>query len=750
MGFKEGVKESLQYFFSKTDEENRRKKKQQIIKHQSVLVETTDLNVEKEERKRDFEVVVEEVKKEESKKSDEIEPFWKQKKMTLEVEEVSKREEVKSEEEIKVEDYDDNFDQEEVVEKKIKEEEVKEIKVETKKARKNIFKEIKWKLYLLISTILLLILPIYWLSSTVLMVKNIKDNLAALENKKYTQMEMGIAKNLKRIKTIDEQIDDWGLNKIEWLRNYQSVLKIGQEVLLLEKKLIAISQSADLISQGIFKGREINFKVELEKEKKYLIDFQNELGLLLARLNGDYAWMPAKWRMDLQREAEKLKDGREKIALAIKSFDLMEEVLGLDGRERKYLVLLQNEAELRATGGFIGSWAMLTFNKGSLINFEVKDVYEADGQLKGHVEPPIEIKNHLGQANWYLRDANWNPDFVTAAGDIQWFLKEETGQKVDGVIGINLAVIKSILGVTGEINVRDFNEKINKDNLYEEAEYYSESKFFPGSIQKASFLGNLGASLFEEIKEIKVKEQLKLVFALIDLLEKNEIQLAFNNSQAAKSSADLGWSGTLYNGKCGQENCFSDYLMVVESNLGVNKINYFIYRNMEEMVEIKDNSVERTLKISYENSARSNDFPGGSYKNYLRVYLPLDVNISQINLIDGRDNSKSSFSSDEIRIKEVSGRKEVGMLVTVDVMSKKSVEIKYSSANSLLNKNNFSYVNYIQKQSGFGDTNITSLLSFPKEWQPVEVTPQASVVGGRLLFNQKLDKDIKMGILLSK
>ena len=119
------------------------------------------------------------------------------------------------------------------------------------------------------------------------------------------------------------------------------------------------------------------------------------------------------------------------------------------------------------------------------------------------MEPPWEIKTHLNEANWYMRDANWNADFVKASADIQWFLEKEVGGKVNGVIGIDLAAAKSILRATGGIYVPDFKETIDENNLYEQAEFYAETKFFPGSVQKASFLGALGMLLFVEIKILK-------------------------------------------------------------------------------------------------------------------------------------------------------------------------------------------------------------------------------------------------------
>ncbi|MFA7675988.1 MAG: DUF4012 domain-containing protein [Candidatus Shapirobacteria bacterium] len=772
--FKEGIVETLQYFFSKADEENRKKKVKPTHSDKSEFPSLENGGLKNPiidegevlKSKRRMEVVIEEDKEDEIKKEEkieEIESFYKQKKTTLRVEKPSvpmDRDTSLDREALKEDLVDESFE-EEIIDK------ISEKKEETKPTQpslengglKNpvvketkIPRKFKWRLVLLFLTIfIVLVVPINWTISTVLAVKNIKNNLTLIEAKKYQEVERLSEKNLLRIRKIDQNIDDWGLNKIKIIRNYQSLLKIGEDVLKLEKKSIELSQGADLISQAIFKERKINFSEELKKGEENLTSFENEMGLILARLNGDYDWLPARWRLSLQKQAQQMKDIKIKIDLISKGMKILPEMLGIDGKKREYLVLFQNETELRATGGFIGNYGILSFQGGRLLNFEIKDVYEADGQLKGHVEPPMEIKTYLNEAKWFMRDANWNPNFPKASADIQWFLDKEINRKVDGVFGINLAVAKSILGVVGEIYVPDFKENINKENLYEEAEFYSEDKFFPGSNQKASFLGSVGRQLFEDIKELKVKEQLNLVVVLIDLLEKNEIQLAFNDKNTALITENLGWNGSIYNGKCSKENCFSDYLFVVESNFGVNKSNYFLYRDMEQMVDISANSVGRVLKINYENTAKDNKLSGGDYKNYLRVYLPININLSQISLIDGNNSSlKKVYSFDELRIRDVDGKKEIGFLVTVPVLSKKTLEIRYSSENNLTKSNQFSYLNYIQKQSGFGDTGLVTLVSFPNDWQPLQVEPQASMVGGKLLFNQKLDKDIKMGVELGK
>jgi len=106
---------------------------------------------------------------------------------------------------------------------------------------------------------------------------------------------------------------------------------------------------------------------------------------------------------------------------------------------------------------FIGSFAILSFKKGALSNLEVYDVYTADGQLKGYVEPPWQLKTYLDQPTWYLRDSNWDPDFSVSAQRAEWFLDKSLGIRVDGVVGIDLSLVKNLVGVLGSLYVADYD-----------------------------------------------------------------------------------------------------------------------------------------------------------------------------------------------------------------------------------------------------------------------------------------------------
>lgn len=741
--FKEEIKEVMQYYFSKADEEKRKKKERKV---EEPVREKPKL----------WEVAVEEEEKPKIENEMESSAFAK---ATADKEELAEEEEILEEEPVvgkqlgewKIEPL--IVKAEEKVSLMEEEQEpvsaggqIKRFTDQEKKQKKG-----WWIAGAGLVLIVLLWLPISWVWAGYGIVRDVKKVEKLAGEKKYDEAKETAVRAEEKIRKIDERISDWGVNRWKLVRNGQVVLRVAGEVLSIGGETAELSKQGNIINEAVFGEREIDWKTETEKLRTNLAKMAENLGVLQARLKGDWSWLPARWRGRLQGEERRVEDYRKKIEIAAKVAGVLPEIVGAEGKRKEYLVLLQNENELRPGGGFIGSYAILSFEGGRLSNLDIRDIYEADGQLKGHVEPPEEIKKYLGEAGWYMRDANWQADFVRAAKDIEWFLEKETGRKVDGVVGVNLAVVKAILSVTGEIYVADFKEKINKDNLYEQAEFYAETKFFPGSNQKASFLGGVGRQLFEEIKGLKNEKKLELAAKVAEMLDRNEVQVAFGEKNLGRWAAEMGWDGSIYQGKCAQERCYADYLYLVEANLGVNKANYFIKRNVEQLVEVGTRLMGRVVKINYENTAKSKVWPGGDYKNYLRVYLPEEINLAEVSVMEsGRAESKKVYTGEEMKIRVVNGKKEVGLLVEVPIMKKMTVELRYSNEVNLEGKDKFSYLNYIQKQSGFGDTGWVSLVSFPEGWQPVQVQPVASMAGNKILFNLKLEADVRMGVEISK
>jgi len=64
--------------------------------------------------------------------------------------------------------------------------------------------------------------------------------------------------------------------------------------------------------------------------------------------------------------------------------------------------------ELRPGGGFIGSYGILTMDKGKVSDFKIHDVYDADGKLKASIEPQFPVRRYLKLPHLFLRDSNFS------------------------------------------------------------------------------------------------------------------------------------------------------------------------------------------------------------------------------------------------------------------------------------------------------------------------------------------------------
>lgn len=396
-------------------------------------------------------------------------------------------------------------------------------------------------------------------------------------------------------------------------------------------------------------------------------------------------------------------DFQEIKSIALLGDNILREVTDILGKSKRvtYLVLLQNNMELRPTGGFIGSFAIITFEGGRLTDFSVSDVYSADGQLKGHVEPPAPIRVYLGEANWYLRDSNWDPDFPTSAKRAEWFIDKEIGKKVDGVIAIDLSPVKDTLSVIGPIYLTDYDMDITADNLYEKTQAEVHKNFFPGSLKKASFLTALARKIALQLSDLDDRQKLAILKLIYKNIKSRHIQFYFHNNRVQSSISDLGWSGSLIRNNCGGD-CYADFVALVEANVGVNKANYFVTRDQKLEINISDNWIRRNLTINFKNTANPALGLPANYKSYVRVLVPAD------SVIEGN-----------FEVSDVRGLKEIGFLVEVIAGQEKSVSLSWSSPSEMPK-----YGILVRKQAGVDESGKLSV-----------------VINGELQYNSPLVTD---------
>jgi len=389
---------------------------------------------------------------------------------------------------------------------------------------------------------------------------------------------------------------------------------------------------------------------------------------------------------------------KEKLELVDRLFALMPEILAQDS-QKTYFVLLQNNMEIRPSGGFMGSYAKLRFKNWGLEEVMIQDIYVPDGQIVGHVDPPLPILQAFKHGFWKLRDANWDPDFPTAAKTISWFFQKGNEEAADGIMAVNLATIQKILKVIGRLYLVDYNQEIDSENIYQIVQSYSEIDFFPGSTQKKDILSALGKKLLEEIKNLDSKKMLRTAMVIYQELQDRQIFLFFENQYLKSVFSKLGWDGALRVRAASTGNFFNDQFYLVEANLGANKANCCLKRWVSQIVDFSQSgTIKEKVKIDFENQGKYRSgvppfFWGGTYINYLRVFIPAEMEIVGVR-VNGEEVKKEMLVFEP---KQDLGLQSLGFFVEIPTGSAKTVELEYLNSNFLAVQGG----EFVYKTSGF-------------------------------------------------
>ena len=292
------------------------------------------------------------------------------------------------------------------------------------------------------------------------------------------------------------------------------------------------------------------------------------------------------------------------------------------GTKKKFLILMQNNAELRPTGGFWGSYGIIDVEDGRIKNFETTDTFEIDKELVGKFRAPEEIKD-IVEGEWRLWNANWSPDFKAASEQAFFFLDQiKEKQNFDGIIAPNIDFLLALLKISGPVQVEGYNFKVSEDNftlkmIYEPNSYeiFSPSKN-TGSIIKAEekniALGKIGRKALESI--IASGKQMELSRQVMNSLANKDIFLFSKNAESQKIVEKMDWGGRTTKSK--------NFVMAIDANFG-SKLDFIIDKKIS-VKEIEQNTYQAT--IEYKNSYSQKDASSRqiytTYRDLLRVYLP--------------------------------------------------------------------------------------------------------------------------------
>ena len=267
-----------------------------------------------------------------------------------------------------------------------------------------------------------------------------------------------------------------------------------------------------------------------------------------------------------------------------------------------------------------------------------------------------------------------------------------------GVIAIDLYTVEELLRILGPISPVGYNEEINADNFFERAEFYSEVGFTPGSTGKKDFLGACAAELLTKIRTLDISGLSSVLRVFATSAIEKHLLFAFETPLLSELLTKNNLTGSIRSFE-------GDYLMVVDSNLGANKANYYIERSLTYDVQIdRDGPIKASLDLNYLHKGKTETWPGGKYKNYLRVYVP-----------EGSVLVETEGFSSEVKTTHDLGKTVFEGLVEVAVDSTQSISLVYNLPETLsVSDSRLQYDLYVQKQAGIVADPLQVRVSWPQ------------------------------------
>ena len=364
--------------------------------------------------------------------------------------------------------------------------------------------------------------------------------------------------------------------------------------------------------------------------------------------------------LEIKELITKVQGGTQTFKEAIR---FLPDVLGVDGRKR-YLILFQNESELRSTGGWLTSYGIIGIEGGQIRELFVDDIYNADGTLRvqgKRYSPPESMQNALSVKDWLFSLVNWSPDLSETREASQQFVSAlGKGNDVDGIITVDITFFQKLLNKWGGIEVPGEDELITGENLHEKV-FQMHREFTPGSTQKTTFLADLANEIIKKLLSMDIGQIADMSDILQSSLDEKHLQIAFKNNEAFNFFNNRNWAGSL-------DSKYNDAPIVIDWNWGGNKANQYLNKNLALSINIKDeNTIDLTYTATVENTSNENVYPQGDYINYQRIYIPAEAQILKI----------SGMEDNKYAVYRESGYKVLGGWFNVPSKEIKSLEVSY-------------------------------------------------------------------------
>lgn len=370
---------------------------------------------------------------------------------------------------------------------------------------------------------------------------------------------------------------------------------------------------------------------------------------------------------------------------------LVEAVTKKDGEIRTYLVMLQNNYELRPGGGFLGQYAVVKVKDGEVASAVVEDANLLDQRIIAKIKPPYPFTRKMQIKKWKFRDSNFSPDFATNVEKAEYFYRLSGGrERFDGVIAVNADVFDHILGITGPIEIPGYPGTYSSDGGALKLEEAVEKAYLGDDVaaelkqNRKAVMKKIAAEVLS--RAVTVGNIPKLAELGLQELRQKNVMLNFDDETLQSQVEGVHWDGNVATDWQG------DYLMLVDANMGALKSDYYVKRSLDYAVDFTGEKPIATLTYTYRHTATSGDWRTSDYHTYLRAYVPKGSVLLERKMV-GSPLTDEAFDKTYF-----------GVFVDVLIGGETAGMIKYELPSTITPEN---YRLLIQKQSGVGTVPVT-------------------------------------------
>lgn len=318
---------------------------------------------------------------------------------------------------------------------------------------------------------------------------------------------------------------------------------------------------------------------------------------------------------------------RVELSIIDKLIENQEDIKALFGydKETTIMMVLQDNAELRPSGGIWGAYGILKVKNGKVSSFNTYDTYYADEINRGKFSPPSEISSIVDD-EWRFWNANWSPDYKKSVEQGLFFYSQvKPSEKIDAVLGPNLDYMLSLLKISGAIQLPDHTFQLTRENFIDKMVYEPSSPAVYESLKKSNTIVNpdeknriiagIGTKIIEQIA--KNGDIVRLANTTIDALENKDLEIYFSSGKLQGLAESLGWAGRV-SGK-------NNFAMVVDANMG-SKLDLYMDKNIEiRSLGNRKYKIELRYKNNVSLSKVKQQFV--VYRDYVRIFLPKGVEL---------------------------------------------------------------------------------------------------------------------------